>query len=238
VVDAEPSAAGARGRAEDLRGLLEAAVDFVLDATEEGTRLPDASSDYWERRESNLTLGTVAPLLAGLRAGAAVLSRLGDRTRALEVSAAARSLDGLLHEHFAPSGYARYTDLTEPSGGMDAAVTFLMPPFAPRAGDAVLAAFDAYQVDALRPAGGLAPGAGWKQDGISWTPETAAVAYAAASCGRVEQAHAWLNWLNAHRTSWGSIPEKVLADGTPAGPAPLGWSAASVVLAVDALETA
>ena len=61
------------------------------------------------------------------------------------------------------------------------------------------------------------------------------VAHAAACSGRGAQARSWLDWLDAHRTSWGSIPEKVLADGSPAGPAPLGWSAAAVVLAVAAL---
>jgi glucoamylase len=118
---------------------------------------------------------------------------------------------------------------------VDAAVAFLLPPFTAHADPDVLAAFDRYQVQARRPAGGLAPGAGWKQDGISWTPETAVVAHAAACSGRGAQARSWLDWLDAHRASWGSIPEKVLADGSPAGPAPLGWSAAAVVLAVAAL---
>ncbi|WP_432562473.1 glycoside hydrolase family 15 protein [Kineococcus sp. SYSU DK003] len=237
VVDAEPTPAAARARAGELQDLLTSTVEFVMEATSSGGRLPEPSSDYWERREADLTLGTVAPLLAGLHAGAAVFSRLGQRTRARQVSAAGERLAALLHEQFAPSGYARYVDLSEPSGGMDAAVTFLLPPFTARAEPAVLAAFDAYQADASRPAGGLAPGAGWKQDGISWTPETALVACAAAHSGRPEQARAWLDWLNVHRTSWGSIPEKVLADGTPAGPAPLGWSAAAVVLAVDELDS-
>lgn len=236
VVDAEATSAASRERAEELRDLLDGALEFSLEATEDGTRLPEASSDYWERREASLTLGTVAPLLAGLRAGSAVESRLGRRSSARRAARAADALERLLHGHFAPTGFARYADLSEPSGGMDAAITFLMPPFSTRATPDVLAAFDAYQIDALRPGGGLAPGAGWKQDGISWTPETALVAYAAAGVGRVDQAQSWLDWLNTHRTSWGSIPEKVLADGTPAGPAPLGWSAAAVVLAVEALD--
>ncbi|WP_380159213.1 glycoside hydrolase family 15 [Kineococcus sp. R86509] len=235
VLDADPSPGSARERAQALRPVLDAATEFVLGRTDDGERLPDPSSDYWERRESLLTLGTAAPLAAGLHAAAAVYSRLGERTRALSVDRCANRLDAAVRAHFAPAGFARYAEPDEPSGGVDAAVTFLLPPFTARAERPVLAAFDAYQVAALRPAGGLAPGSGWKQDGISWTPETALVAYAAASSGRPAQARAWLDWLNSHRTGWGAIPEKVLADGSPAGPAPLGWSAASVVLAVDAL---
>jgi GH15 family glucan-1,4-alpha-glucosidase len=94
-----------------------------------------------------------------------------------------------------------------------------------------------YQSGALRPAGGLAPGSEWKQDGISWTPETALVAYTAAMSGQPEVAARWMDWLSAHRTSWGSLPEKVRADGAPAGPAPLAWTAALVVLTAAELET-
>ncbi|PRY14129.1 hypothetical protein CLV37_107248 [Kineococcus rhizosphaerae] len=233
VLDADPATAAARARTH--RGLLEGALGFVLRATGSGRRLPEPSSDYWERREASLTLGAVAPLVAGLRAAAAVLSRLGERSRAREVSSAAGSLAELVHAGFGPSGYARYVDRAEPPGGLDAAVTFLLPPFAARAEPAVLAAFDVYTATAARPAGGLAPGAGWRRDGISWTPETALAALACAASGRRQEANSWLNWLNAHRTSWGSLPEKVLPDGSPAGPAPLGWSAAATVLAVAEL---
>ncbi|MBB2901161.1 GH15 family glucan-1,4-alpha-glucosidase [Kineococcus radiotolerans] len=235
VLDADPSPASARARAEGVRALLEAATEFVLDRTGGGEELPEPSPDYWERRETRLTLGTAAPLVAGLRAAAAVHSRLGERSRALAVGRAADRLRALVRERFAPSGFARYADLDEPPGGVDAAVAFLLPPFAARAEPDVLAALDRYQVQARRPAGGLAPGAGWRRDGVSWTPETAVVAHVAACSGRTGQARAWLDWLDAHRTSWGSIPEKVLADGSPAGPAPLGWSAAAAVLAVAAL---
>jgi GH15 family glucan-1,4-alpha-glucosidase len=62
------------------------------------------------------------------------------------------------------------------------------------------------------------------------------VAYTAAESGRPEVARRWLDWLQAHVTTWGSLPEKVLSDGSPSGPAPLAWSAAAVVLAVARLE--
>jgi glucoamylase len=87
-----------------------------------------------------------------------------------------------------------------------------------------------------RPGGGLAPGEGWKQDGISWTPETALFALSAASTGRPDQARAWLRWLAEHRTASGSLPEKVLSNGEPSAVAPLAWTAALVVLTVEALD--
>ncbi len=111
-----------------------------------------------------------------------------------------------------------------------------MPPFADQPDPGVVRAWKRYQREALRPAGGLAPGAQWKKDGASWTPETAMVAYTAAASGQPEVAQHWLDWLQAHTTTWGSLPEKVLSDGSPSGPAPLAWSAAAVVLAVTALE--
>lgn len=44
-----------------------------------------------------------------------------------------------------------------------------------------------------------------------------------------------LGWLATHRTGAGSLPEKVLFDGRPAAVAPLAWTAANVLLAIDAL---
>jgi len=86
-----------------------------------------------------------------------------------------------------------------------------------------------------RPAGGLAPGAGWKDDGISWTPETALFALTAAATGQQGRARSWLGWLQAHSTALGALPEKVLSDGSPAGPAPLTFTDALVVLAAAEL---
>jgi hypothetical protein len=122
-------------------------------------------------------------------------------------------------------------------GGLDASVTFMLAPFGRSPAPHVLEAWTDYQSEALRPAGGLAPGAEWKQDGISWTPETALVAYTAAMNGRPEISARWMDWLNDHRPSGGSLPEKVLATGAPAGPAPLAWTAALVVLTSARLET-
>ena len=100
---------------------------------------------------------------------------------------------------------------------------------------AVARAWVAYQHTAPRAAGGLAPGTDWKQDGVSWTPETGLVALTAAASGRRDVAERWLDWLNGHRSPWGSLPEKVTARGRPAGPAPLAWTASLVVLTAEEL---
>ena len=74
--------------------------------------------------------------------------------------------------------------------------------------------------------------------GSSWTPETALVAYSAAASGEVSTATAWLRWLDRHRTAYGSLPEKVTRSGSPAGPAPLLWTSALVLLTLDELDRA
>jgi glucoamylase len=45
-----------------------------------------------------------------------------------------------------------------------------------------------------------------------------------------------MDWLSAQRTWWGSLPEKVLANGAPAGPAPLAWTASLVILTAAQLD--
>ena len=224
-----------------LRSLLDDATGFALAATDDGRQLPAASPDYWEVGVSRTSLGTVAPLLAGLVASQKMYVALGERALAERSGAAASRLRTIVRARFA-SGYQRFgassfRSLRVGGGGLDAAVTFLMPPFAGTASPQVVDAWMQYQSDALRPAGGLAPGSQWKQDGISWTPETALVAYTAAMSGRPEVAAHWMDWLSAHRTSWGSLPEKVLATGAPAGPAPLAWTASLVILTAAQLET-
>lgn len=111
-----------------------------------------------------------------------------------------------------------------------------MPPFDPQPLPGVADAWARYQRDAIRPAGGLAPGAEWKNDGTSWTPEVALVAYSAAASGDRSTALHWLAWLDRHRTEWGSLPEKVDWKGDPGGPAPLGWTSALVILTLDELD--
>jgi len=227
------------GSAPAVRALLDNATRFALNATDNGNQLPQASPDYWEVGVRRTSLGTVAPLLAGLQASQKLYAALGERALAQRSEVAAARLRRVVGQRF-DDGWERFGSGggdSDSDGGLDAAVTFLMPPFAGSPSATVVRAWTRYQSDARRPAGGLAPGAQWKQDGISWTPETALVAYTAAMSGRSETAARWMDWLSAHRPAGGSLPEKVLATGAPAGPAPLAWTAALVVLTTAQLET-
>jgi GH15 family glucan-1,4-alpha-glucosidase len=221
-----------RATAEQLAPLVRRAATSAVGLVAEAD-LPAASPDYWERPEGELTLGTVAPLLAGLEAAGGLLTLLGDDDAAAATrDAAARTRAAVEREFGDESAYGRYAD----GAVADAASAFTLPPFQPTplagAADAWLASTDTM----ARPAGGLAPGAGWRQDGISWTPQTSLYALTAAENGYDAEARDRLDWLDAHRTAMGALPEKVLADGSPAAVAPLAWTAACVVLAVQALE--
>lgn len=198
------------------------------------TGLPPASPDYWEVPERAVTLGTVAPLVAGLQQAEVLLRLTGDVELADDAARAARRSELATVREFGGAGYARYAA----GGHADAARAFLLAPFLR---SALPGAHDAWRDSVptmLRPASGLAPGAGWRDDGVSWTPQTSLYAWVAAENGERELADGWLRFLDAHRTSAGSIPEKVLADGSPAAVAPLAWSAACVLLALDAIDDA
>ena len=192
--------------------------------------LPPPSSDYWERRERRLTLGIAATTLAGLDAAAYLYERAGDPARAAVARGAADRTALAVERAFGPH-YPRY------AGGQDAdaAVTFLLPPFQRRTVAGAAAAARRAVPRLARPAGGLAPGEGWRSDGVSWTPQTALFALTAATAGDHDTARHWLRWLAAHRTAAGALPEKVGPDGSPGAVAPLAWTAALVVLTLDAL---
>ncbi len=216
---------------DDLRVMVDRSTDRLLRLTRDGRRMPPASPDYWEVPESEPPLGQVAPMAAGLLAAHTLYVELGDARRAAQVGAAANAFRSVVRGTYGPS-WQRHPG----SGGRDAATAMAMPPFLPEE-VRLAAAWVDYQQGALRPGGGLAPGTAWWRHGESWTPEVALVAYTAAASNRPNIARAWLDWLDAQRLPWGSLPEKVLADGSPAGPAPLAWTAALVVLAVAELET-
>ncbi len=170
--------AGSAEVAGRFAGLQDRCTAHLLAVTEQGRRVPPASPDYWEVSEWRTTLGTAAPVLAGLAHSAELYAVRGLPERAAATRVAAQRLERLVHREFGPE-YERYGG----SGGLDAAVAMLLPPFTGER-HAVVAAWERYQLDALRDAGGLAPGTSWKQDGVSWTPETALVAYTAAASGR------------------------------------------------------
>ena len=211
-----------------VRPMLVRSARRLLASVDPRTELPPASSDYWELVERQLTLGTAAAVLAGLRSAAEVLPVVGEMALADRTGTASDGLAVQLRRSFAPEGYPRHLGGSAP----DAAVTFLVPPIGPTLEDSeVLAALERAQASMARPAGGLAPGADWKSDGVSWTPETALFAAAWAATGHAERSRALLSWLGRHRTDAGSFPEKVLYDGRPAAVAPLAWTAALVVIA-------
>ncbi|APX35065.1 hypothetical protein BH708_18875 [Brachybacterium sp. P6-10-X1] len=206
-----------------LTVLISTSQRVLLASTGDGTVMPPVSPDYWEVHERSVTLGIMAATLAGLRAGAELTGQ--DRARR-----AAVAFESLLTETFGAHGYQRHRR----GGGADSALAFLdatgCHDIAPT--DRLLS----LRQELARPAGGIAPGASWKADGISWTPSTSLLALAFARSGRTAEAEEILTWLAEHRTGAGSLPEKVLFDGRPAAVAPLAWTAANVLLALDALS--
>ena len=217
-----------RAQLAELMPLLTRSAAAAAQLTAGGTALPPASADYWELRETDVTLGTAALALIGLESARDLYWIAGLRDHARNYSVAVTRYREVIRREFAPRGYARYRNRDD----MDTAVTFLLPPFTQTADDDVIDAWQRARTSLRRPGGGLAPGAGWPADGISWTPETAMFALTGAASGRAEDAAAELDWLDGHRTSAGSFSEKVLADGSPAAVAPLAWTAASFLLAL------
>ena len=208
---------------ERLAPLLTTSHMALLDATRDGTGLPPVSPDYWEVRERSVTLGIMTATLSGLRSAARLLQTPAARE-------AAESFTTLLGRTFGAHGHQRYRR----SGGADSARAFLdatgCHDVMPR--ELLLS----LRTELARPAGGIAPGASWRQDGVSWTPSTSLLALALARAGEEQDAREILAWLAEHRTTSGSLPEKVLFDGRPAEVAPLAWTAANVLLTLDALS--
>ena len=207
--------------------------------------LPAASPDYWERSESKVTLGTIAPLITGLRSGLAIAAALNRSTEVPSWQGALERLSKATDRKFGPDyprTPAEAVSFVEPGvepvgvqGGADAIVAVLGPPFAP-ARDVVTKAIERTRDVLTQPNGGVTPGEQWRTDGVSWTPQTALFALSAAARGDRSTADDLLAWLNAHRTPTGSLPEKVNRDLKPAGEAPLAWTAALVVLTASALD--
>ncbi|OKL54135.1 hypothetical protein BSZ39_05595 [Bowdeniella nasicola] len=171
---------------------IAAAGKALLDATEGG--LPAPSSDYWERGENRLTLSTAALTLAGLNAAAGLRDTVPMSVAEKEISDRARdraeTLTEQITQYFGPD-YGRYGAGSDP----DAALAFCLPPFQPMALPGALAAWEAsLPLQYVEGSGGYAPGAGWKKDGISWTPQTTLHAWIAAESGDATRAKEILRW--------------------------------------------
>ena len=198
----------------------------LLTMTDTPSHLPATTPDYWEVAETVLTLGTAAPVLLGLEAATAMAGAGVDLVVPSQVLAdRAEVVRRAMELNFAPS-WGRHVRRDD----IDAAIALVLPPFT----EALAGAHEARRTAVARmrrPSGGLAPGSGWRDDGVSWTPETALLAWSALSLGMEDEGVRLLSWLEEHRTGAGALPEKVLSDGAPAGPAPLAWTCALILLA-------
>jgi glucoamylase len=231
VLAAEPQH-GREALAHSLRPLVHRSLERLVDRTSGPGALPAPGGDYWEVRESRLTLGIAAPTLAGLYAGSRLVSSW-DAALAHSAAADASRLRTSIEVEFGASGYSRYAG----GAGPDAAVTFLLPPFLDSPLNGAPEVADSAVPRLRQPAGGVSPGATWpRRDGVSWTPETALFMLSAAEAGDRVDATNWLTWLAAHSTASGSLPEKVRADGRAGAVAPLAWTDALVVLTLDRLD--
>jgi glucoamylase len=194
--------------------------------------LPRRSMDYWENSDE-VTLGTAAPILAGLRAADDLADTLGSDRDARRWATAANRLAAAIESAFGPFGYHRrpYEE-----SGADAAVAFLGPPLqvpTPAAERAVRTAESTLRIGN----GGLLPGTGWPGNPTTaWTAETAFFALFYASTGHHQHAKRILVWLDAHRTRPGALPEQVDARGRPVSVAPIAWTDAVVLLALLAQD--
>jgi glucoamylase len=207
--------------------MVKAAAGATLHAlTPDG--LPVAAMDYQEHGEQ-VSLGTAAPLLAGLRAAVDIGRELGAASSVRSWSRAAVTLADGIQAGFGRYGYHR---LAYDDSGSDAAVTFLGPPFESQSFAVDRAATHTRKSLAL-PNGGLLPGSAWPGNTTAaWTAETAFFALFSAETGDHQTASRILRWLAAHRTRAGSLPEMVNASGAPVSVAPLAWTDAVVLLAL------
>ena len=223
--------AGAGARAE-LAGLWPM-VNAAAGAAERSLTpngLPEPATDYWEHG-SQVTLGTAAPLLTGLRAAADIAATLGQTSASARWATAASRLATAMQASFGCYGDNR---LPRDSAGPDAAITWLGPPFGP-ASPALERDEQAAQRALTLPNGGLLPGTDWPGNlTTAWTPETAFFALSDAETGQHAAAATLLDWLAAHRTTLGELPEQVNADGRPGSVAPLAWTDATVLLTLVA----
>jgi glucoamylase len=233
VVEQESNEADRRVLIERYSKLHRRSTETLLALTASGSAMPPVSADYWETKETKVTLATCAAILMGLRSSQALYELLKS-PQASALKQAADNFQQLVLGAFASDGFPRHLGGSRQS--VDMGVALLLPPFGNVTDPQVVHAWRKSTRYLARPAGGLAPGGSWRRDGISWTLPTSVYAIVEACLGLHSEAVARLHWLDSHRTPLGSLPEKVLTDGTPASVAPLGWTAAAVIYAVDVVQ--
>lgn len=216
------------------RPLLDRSVAAIMAATRNGEQLPPPSSDYWEVKEHATTLATCALFIAGLLSASKLFEYSGEDDTSRQSAEAATKLLNITLAKFSPDGFPRRVNGKATS--VDLGLAFLLAPFNTEIQPDLYSRWARARDHLNRPAGGLAPGGSWKNDGISWTTSTSIAAVVAAGCQDRRESVARLRWIDQHRTSQGSISEKVLFDGSPAAVAPLAWSAAAVLIAADELS--
>src|SRR5699024_5577926 len=96
----------------DLDPLLTRSTLQLLDQVDTTDSLPAPSADYWEHRERDLTLGTAAPVLAGLDAAHRIWSGTAQPDLAERAGAAAGELRRAIESDFGPE-YGRYAGTAE-----------------------------------------------------------------------------------------------------------------------------
>ncbi|MBD8063137.1 hypothetical protein [Oceanitalea stevensii] len=224
------SAADRDAALAELYPTVEAAADHAAASLDENG-IPPARPDYWESGYPAPNLGTAAPLLAGLRAAAAIAELAGEEDDADRWFAAADRLQWGIDHSFGGIGYQR---TVVDGSGKDSAVAWLAPPFNPVT-PVVRAELDTTWEALVQDTGGVQPGERWGDD-MTWTPETMFFALAWAADGQDAKAERLVEWMDAHRTEVGAYPEKVGPDGNPAAVATLGWTASLTVLTLTALD--
>jgi GH15 family glucan-1,4-alpha-glucosidase len=220
------------GDPTELIGMIGSATQAALAALDDSTRLPHASEDYWEMDIEEPTLGSAAPLLLGLRCGQDLLGMAGHHGLATRAARASDELDAAIQKWFGSQGFRRRLSGRR---GWDASVAFLLPPFAARTEPIEVAWRSAVAATSLAN-GGVRPGEEWTDLDTAWTPQMSLHALVAASLGDTAMAHRFLSWLDLRRTHLGSLPEKITTKGWPAAVAPLGITAATVLIALGELE--
>lgn len=227
-----PGGSASSADLEDLAAPAARAAARLMALTSTLTYLPPAGADYWEVPEKRTTLGLAAPVLLGLEAALALTDSLPGGAAPSREGLADRvaRVRGAMERVFNP-GWGRHVR----DDDVDAAIALVGPPFTQQLeGSAPVRA--GARARMTRASGGVAPGSGWRDDGVSWTPETALLAWSAAALGERGEAEELMAWLESHRTAAGALPEKVVADGSPAGPAPLAWTCALVLLTAAELS--